>query len=345
MESFFPYEKISEESRAWSLEPADWRRLQRAEWVATEKIHGANFCVMCDGEQVRFGKRKGFLEEEESFFGHDLIASTLSDAAFSLAWSFQEVCPEARVLLVYGELYGGAYPHPDVAPVEGVQAVQTGVSYRPDIGFSVFDIAWLDDKGERRYLGFDQMTEKAISSGFAVAPLLFRGKMAEGLALSTHFTTKIPAALGLPALAWSNDAEGFVLRPVEETLVETAKGPVRPLLKRKHKLFSEDARYHQARVWSRHDDYASLASWEGRIRELATTQRVSNAVSKIGHIRPTDTMRCEQLETLLQEDIMEVLQEEQGDAWGGLSSLAQHRLAVYLREQSRAAMGDWFQKK
>ena len=45
-----------------------------------------------------------------------------------------------RVLL-FGELCGGRYPHPDVPPDPRVEAVQTGVWYSPTVEFYAFDIA------------------------------------------------------------------------------------------------------------------------------------------------------------------------------------------------------------
>lgn len=33
-------------------------------WVASEKIHGANFSVWCDGKIVRYGRRKDFITKD-----------------------------------------------------------------------------------------------------------------------------------------------------------------------------------------------------------------------------------------------------------------------------------------
>ncbi len=341
---FFSYPKISEDSQQWRLEASDWRRLQKLEWIATEKIHGANFCIVCDGRSVRLAKRKGFLETGESFFGHERIFSMLSDAALTLAWEMQEKQTEATEIWVYGELYGGAYPHPDIPLQEGVQAVQTGVYYRPDIGFAVFDIAWCDQTQTQHFLDYDAMTKAAASANMEVAPLLFRGRMEDGLALSPHFTSKIPRALGLPALPWPNDAEGFVLRPTESILIPSPKGPIRPLLKRKHRAFEEDARYHQAQRWpapsTQHPrpNEKEHASFEQRITELATLQRAQNAISKIGRPRNPDDPRRAQIESLLQEDILATLREEHSARWDGLSSQTQHKLLIFLREQARATL-------
>jgi hypothetical protein len=32
-------------------------------WVASEKIHGANFSIHCSGQTIRYGRRKDFLTD------------------------------------------------------------------------------------------------------------------------------------------------------------------------------------------------------------------------------------------------------------------------------------------
>lgn len=34
------------------------------EWVASEKIHGSNFSVFCDGQIVKYGRRNDFLTKD-----------------------------------------------------------------------------------------------------------------------------------------------------------------------------------------------------------------------------------------------------------------------------------------
>jgi len=41
---------------------------------------------------------------------------------------------------VYGELYGGAYPHPSVFAVPDLIPVQRGVWYSPQLSFLAFDL-------------------------------------------------------------------------------------------------------------------------------------------------------------------------------------------------------------
>jgi hypothetical protein len=145
-------------------------------------------------------------------------------------------------------------------------------------------------------------------------------------------------------LPWPNDAEGFVLRPTESILIPSPKGPIRPLLKRKHRAFEEDARYHQAQRWPApstqytRPNEKEHASFEQRITELTTLQRAQNAISKIGRPRNPDDPRRAQIETLLQEDILTTLREEHSARWDGLSSQTQHKLLIFLREQARATL-------
>ncbi|KAB2896542.1 MAG: RNA ligase, partial [Kofleriaceae bacterium] len=50
-------------------------------WVATEKLHGANFVVGVTADGVWFGKRKAWLAPTDAFFGWQLVAGELAAAA------------------------------------------------------------------------------------------------------------------------------------------------------------------------------------------------------------------------------------------------------------------------
>ncbi len=89
-------------------------------WVAQEKIHGAQLVIGVEGGQAFFGKRKAWLADDEPFFGWQLLRGALTEAALAIRAALGEDA------FLYGELFGGAYPHPDVPPVPGLQAVQTG---------------------------------------------------------------------------------------------------------------------------------------------------------------------------------------------------------------------------
>src|SRR5436190_24039826 len=90
-------------------------------WVATEKVHGAQLVVAHDGRDVSVGKRKAWLGNDEPFFGWQLLRGNLEQAV-KIALS-----RGGAAVRIYSELNGGHYPHPEVAPVLGAAAVQTGI--------------------------------------------------------------------------------------------------------------------------------------------------------------------------------------------------------------------------
>ena len=65
----------------------------------------------------------------------DITTTTLHDTTVTS-------CRKADLLAVqiFGEVYGGRYDHPSVAPVRGLQPVQCGVWYSPQLHFHAFDV-------------------------------------------------------------------------------------------------------------------------------------------------------------------------------------------------------------
>ncbi|MFC4062420.1 hypothetical protein ACFOWE_29320 [Planomonospora corallina] len=107
-----------------------------------------------------------------------------------------------------------------------------------------------------------------------MVPLPARGTRAELDALPVRSPTRVPRALGLPALP-GNVAEGLVLRP--DTPLEPAR---RPVLKRKIDEFDE-RRFDQSRPW---DPHTLLTPGELRdvARSMVNGPRLASARSKVG---------------------------------------------------------------
>lgn len=243
-------------------------------WVATEKVHGAQVVVGCDGRETRIGKRKAWLEDGEPFFGWQLIRAQITAAARGV---HAELGPpdSPRVVRLYGELFGGAYPHPAVAQSPGMAAVQTGVWYSPNLHFALFDIvveAAGDDAG--KFLSHSDVEELAASHGLLVVPLVGRGLRADVDALPVRAPTRVPAWFGLPPLE-GNVAEGLVIKPDARTAVGD-----RVVLKRKidefdEARFDESAPFESGVVLSEHQIALHLA-------RLVNGARVASARSKVG---------------------------------------------------------------
>jgi Rnl2 family RNA ligase len=238
-------------------------------WVATEKIHGAQLVIASDGRDLRVGKRKAWLRSDEQFFGWQLLRSRFEQAARAA------LALGGTAVRIYGELYGGAYPHPDVSPVPGATAVQTGVWYSPDIRFAVFDVlshANRDDHGA--FVTYADAATIAADAGLDVVPLLGRGTRRVLDGLPVRFASHVPQLHGLPPLP-SNVAEGVVLRPDVRLAPEH-----RPVLKLKIEEFDE-RRFDQSRPWNP-QVLLPLAELRQVAQALVNRPRLDSARSKVG---------------------------------------------------------------
>lgn len=241
-------------------------------WVATEKIHGANFVVGIAGDAVRFGKRKAWLEPDAAFFGWQLIANDLRDRAHALARMLG-----AAQVVCYGELFGGGYPHPDVPAIPGLAAVQTGVWYAPDLRWAMFDVlVAVDDDDDGELLAHAEVEALAADAGIVTPPVIARGTRADVERAPIAGPSEVPALLGLPSID-GNLREGYVAKPDRR-----ARAGERPIVKRKLADF-DDARFDAGDGWDPgHLALADVLAWA---RRLVNPARVASARSKVGTAR------------------------------------------------------------
>lgn len=116
--------------------------------------------------------------------------------------------------------------------VSGLNAVQSGIWYSPDLMFAVFDVALFRKDGTRQFMPFFKMLDECKLAGFFVLEPLFVGSQPQAFSISTEFQSKIPDRLGLPSLD-NNLCEGVVLRPESEPPSSCLR------VKIKNKQFSE----------------------------------------------------------------------------------------------------------
>eukprot|EP01126_Amoeba_proteus_P055736 TRINITY_DN6941_c0_g1_i1.p1 TRINITY_DN6941_c0_g1~~TRINITY_DN6941_c0_g1_i1.p1 ORF type:complete len:227 (-),score=35.13 TRINITY_DN6941_c0_g1_i1:744-1424(-) len=133
--SFVPYAKMSDSVSRWEMDPSTEQKFKQVRWCVTEKIHGANCCFFSDGKEVWSAKRKGILKPGEMFFpGHREVFYALSPKVLQL---FQILTSEVDLesyrrnekinfVYLYGELFGGSYPHQQVSQASEIEAIQTG---------------------------------------------------------------------------------------------------------------------------------------------------------------------------------------------------------------------------
>lgn len=205
-------------------------------WVMTEKVHGANFCAITDRSSltVSFGCRTRLLAPDDDFY--NFRSSGLAEKLAKRALLVLDGSPDDSVAIcVYGELFGGHYPHPDIQPVSlpptppsytpqvpGLSPVQNGVWYCPQVEFIAFDVCVWTPSGTRTFLPYDQAAGVCSAASLLFAEPLARGTLSELMGRSCEFESTIPprcgscsnsfvscggSRLGLPPLPSPNLAE------------------------------------------------------------------------------------------------------------------------------------------
>jgi len=279
------------------------------EWVATEKVHGAHFAVVCDGAGAAHpAKRRELLADDvlDAFFGVSRIWPTLSVAASRFASALRGV-GKAAVVTIYGELAGGRYPHSDVPAVAGVEPVQTGVWYAPGLHWLPFD-ASIDTPDGRRWISDRALRGAAAAAGLNCPPLLGQGTLNTLRDLPSAFPTRVPRLFGLPELA-DNLAEGYVLKPAGEWPGPgTVPTGARPIAKVKQKSFAEDERFGGARPYlPPPQGAAGVPAWLlARASALLTPARAASVVGKLGPGTSVDVV-AEEITRDVSEDLAEAL--------------------------------------
>ena len=339
------YEKIGESLEQLGLDEAQFRTLARLPWLVTEKIHGAHFCMITDGTTLSCASRKQLLAPGETFFAYQRVTTRLESQVYELFRQVRALYPQMAELAIYGELFGGAYPHPEVPAVAGLQAVQTGVYYAPDIEFRAFDLAVAGPHLPTKYLDYDQAIALCQSACVPyISPLLIASYQ-EALEYPIEFSSTLPVLLGLPPLAQENKAEGVVIKPLQAVTYVTQKGSFRPIFKRKIAAFAEDRRFHQAQKWSLPTGSSAFSTldvlkWE--MFNQLTENRIQSALSKIGYRGTREPSRSRQLFQTFVGDVMDELETKQPALLAELTQTERNALLAMLQQETRTLFKQFF---
>lgn len=308
--NFSAYEKIPTSFKKLNLEERDFAILEKVDWVVTEKIHGANFSFVYEDSVLKFAKRKEYLHWGDDFFGFQIVASRIEEQVLQL---FEQLSLDfsAQKYTLYGELFGGDYPHTEVEQDSNFKAVQTGVYYKPDVDFCAFDIAFEMEEGSKEYLSYEAAIEYLEEFQILYAKPLLIGKMNEVMDFDTRINSVLPEKFDLPPLE-DNLIEGIVIKPYQALSNNFSK--TRPILKIKNLEFEEQEKYHQAEKWSFEGKISSLSIELDflltDIRTYVTQNRLESAISKIGVLDKTNLGRLEEIEKEFLEDTFQDFNED-----------------------------------
>eukprot|EP01112_Ceratiomyxa_fruticulosa_P017918 TRINITY_DN5665_c0_g2_i1.p1 TRINITY_DN5665_c0_g2~~TRINITY_DN5665_c0_g2_i1.p1 ORF type:complete len:365 (-),score=73.64 TRINITY_DN5665_c0_g2_i1:267-1361(-) len=338
-DKYHRYEKISESSMEWDMKKNRSEFKKKVEWVVTEKVHGANFVMMVKPSEsgelvVSCGKRTGILEEHDEFFnGYKNVFNKYKEpslAAFN--WIKRNMKIDFSSVYIYGELFGGGYPHNDVMPDENVTLVQSGIYYTPTLEFYAFDIMVEPNDGTSMYLDFIDSLKVFKECNFFYAEPLFSGTFEDVSNFKVGFESTIPSKLGLPKLSQPNVAEGVVIRRLTDLWVESnglKKEKLRALMKIKVEGFKEEQplpaslqgksyKGKEKQVESKKlkpFEVASLLS-----ESMVTENRLQNVISKVGQVRKKDKAQEGVILNLFVQDVMDQFElEKHKENWEKLS--------------------------
>lgn len=223
-------------------------------WIATEKIHGANFSFWCDGQEVKVASRTQFVDG--TFYNCQEVINRYSEGVLQ---TFNTFYNQGDILVIYGELFGGN--------------IQKEVRY-----------------GEKDFRGFDVSVNgspldkvKAFSiirwAGIQTVPVMLVGSFKECLKINNTFQSLLTPE----GYEGENISEGLVIEPVEPDWFANGS---RVYFKNKTESFSEKTRQpKEKQVFELSEEDSNLLNC---VLEYNTTQRVQNVLSKFGEVTNKD---------------------------------------------------------
>lgn len=179
-------------------------------WIATEKVHGANFALHFDviDASIKISRRSGFLEEGEVFYAHTKILPQLK-TSMAAVWKLIGDNVE-REFVVRGEIFGGGFYEEQE---DGSKQVQKEIQYSPATEFMAFDLMV-----DGEYVKPMESHVILSACGFKMVPVVeVYQTFLDALEANPEFESLVPKALGHePKLG--NWAEGMILRPFAHEL-------------------------------------------------------------------------------------------------------------------------------
>ncbi|MEC4048603.1 RNA ligase, Rnl2 family [Flavobacterium sp. SUN046] len=319
---FRKYNSIENAYQKGILEQIIIHGFEKGTYIVQEKVHGANFSFFTDGKTIKIAKRTDFIQEREEFYNAQKILKNYQEKIIMLFEKVKEHYPEITHIVVYGELFGGSYKHPDVKTIPHAIKVQKGIEYCPDNEFYAFDIK-LDNN---KLVDVEIANEFFESLGFLYAKTLFKGSLKEALAYPNTFNSTIPEYFGLPSLT-DNIAEGVVIKPI---VAKHFGNEARVILKNKNEKWSEKSKTKNRTTVSKTVVFtpSAQAVWD-ELESYITTNRLYNVLSKIGEFHPKITG---QLVGLFAKDVLNEFMKDQKESFLDLEKETQKAITKQLNK-------------
>lgn len=280
---FHKYPSIENSYREEFIEKIKLHGYADQPYCITEKIHGSNtqICYDVKKQEFEYGKRTCAIEVGEACYNVQNCFEEIKEAVVDLAiYLTLTLTKELASVTVYGEVFGGCYPHEDVKKDNKASKVQKGVYYSEHNKWKTFDIAYrlIDDECTYFLCGYD-FFDACNAVGIDTVPLL---KVADNLNLALEYPNNGESVVykdyNLPKLA-DNIMEGVVIKPWKADLWMSQ---TRVIIKNKSEKFKEKSHEKKVNVQVEVPENVKKAMEE--ISAFVTEARVNNVVSHLGEV-------------------------------------------------------------
>ncbi len=281
---FKKYNSIENTYREKAIEQVYLHDYGNDVFIVQEKVHGANFSFITDGTHIQVAKRTSLIAKDENFNNYKYVVNKYEKAILELFKLVQIDFPETKIITVFGEIFGGSYPHADVEIPKGMTRIQKGVFYSPENDFYAFDIC-LD---HTQYLDVTIANAYFDKVRLFYAKTLFAGSFSECLEYPNAFESKVHEWLGLPTIA-DNICEGTIIKPLISRRFGNGQ---RVIFKNKNEKWSEKSHVKRSKV-SKPSTIEKLSETEKELMNILLSyvneNRLMNVQSKLGEFTPKQT--------------------------------------------------------
>ncbi len=245
---FNKYSKIENHYREKYIHYLQELGFDKLQYQITEKIDGANFQFITDGNNVRVASRNNVVDG--GFYNCESVIQQYSKNVKELK---KKYFLNSQQVSIYGELYGNT--------------IQKRIDYGVDIQFIGFDISvdgmLISPLETERVLNLMQIP--------VVSTLEVTDKLDKALEYNNKFKSKI-----YPDANDTNITEGIVIKPVEPLYLPNGS---RVIIKSKNEKFSEKKKKNNNK---QQNPFNALAE------QYITENRVNSVLSKFGYAKPED---------------------------------------------------------
>ena len=333
-------------------------------WCASEKVHGANFSLMTNGVDVLAGSRTQILNNKTKFYGgwRKVMDAEKDKVIKAFKLLNERYNDKIKVVIIYGELFGGLYSHFDQKYMaKNQKCIQKGVFYSPSLHFYAFDIKTDLEMNQNEQKSDDEKTDEIDGRlsvkesieifeecGFLHAKILKQGSFEELMKFDVdNMQSTIPRLLNLPPPTdvntkkeVDNIAEGIVIRKLLST--------DHILLKIKEKKFLEieESARQKGKNKKQKNKQRNAGSLDDKLEKIKENvlkftdeafcefiqrcindQRLQSVESKIGKL---DTENAKKIQGMFMGDVFEELKKEKSEIISGLQKGQIGKVRAYI---------------